>query len=163
MKDSILKRIMNAVYMIISTIVIAAGIAIIVLYLGGIRLYRVRSGSMGEAVPVGSLCFVSTYSAYENIGVGDIISFRLSDDVTVTHRAYKITDDGVITKGDCNQGEDPDPVTSDNYIGKTVFAIPYIGKAFGWLHTVKGKLMLGFSVVIIIISGRFFSYSKQEG
>ena len=162
MKGNIIKRITNAAYIIVSTAVIVTGIAIAVLYLSGIRFYRVRSGSMGDAVPLGSLCFVSTYSAYENVDVGDIISFRLDDDVMVTHRACEITDKGVITKGDCNQGEDPDPVTSENYIGKTIFAIPYLGKAFGWLHTVKGRVMLGLSVVVIIISGNFFKLGKQE-
>jgi signal peptidase len=160
MKNKTLKRIFNGIYITVSTGIIAIGIVVAVLYICGIRFYRVRSGSMGEAVPKGSLCFVSTYSSYENIDAGDIISFRLSDDVTITHRADSITEDGVITKGDCNQGEDPDPVTRDNYIGKTVFAIPGLGMIFGWLNTAKGRIIIVLFVIVIIVSGRLF---RREG
>lgn len=148
--------------MIFSTVVIITGLSIAMLYIGGIRFYRVRSGSMGKAVPKGSLCLVSTYSSYENINTGDIISFRLSDDVLVTHRAEFITADGVVTKGDCNEGKDPDLVTRNNYIGKTVFAIPYLGKLFGWLNTIKGRILIGASVIFIILSGHLFSRENKE-
>ena len=148
--------------MIVSTAVIVTGIIVVVLYLCGIRIFKVRSGSMGEAVPLGSLCFVSTYSSYENISIGDIISFRLGDDVMVTHRAEDITADGVMTKGDCNEGADPDPVTRDNYIGKTVFAIPYLGELLNSLNSLTGRVILVFFVIAIIISGRLFRGSKKE-
>lgn len=162
MKKKTLKRILNGIYITVSTSVITVGFAVAVLYICGIRFYRVRSGSMGEAVPKGSLCFVSTYSSYENIDAGDIISFRLNDDVTITHRAESITKDGVITKGDCNMGKDPDPVTRDNYIGKTIFAIPELGMIFGWLNTVKGRIIIVLFVIFIIVSGRLFRREAES-
>ncbi len=146
----------------ISTAVITVGIILLTAYLCGIRLYHVRSGSMGELLPVGSVCFVSTYSRYENIKAGDVISFRVSEDILVTHRAERITDDGIITKGDRNTNDDPDPVTKDNYIGKTVFAIPRIGRIFGFLHTVRGMLLLGGIVILLVISGMFYSKNNKE-
>ena len=148
--------------MILSTAVIITGMIIAMLYIGGIRFFRVRSGSMGEAVPKGSLCLVSTYSSYENINTGDIISFQLSDDVLVTHRAESITVNGVITKGDCNEEKDPDFVTRNNYIGKTVFAVPHLGELYGWLNTVNGRIFIGISVIFIIISGIFFRRENKE-
>jgi signal peptidase len=116
---------------------------------------------MGELLPIGSVCFVSTYSKYENIKSGDVISFRVSDDMLVTHRAEKIMDNVIITKGDANNAEDPDPVTKENYIGKTVFAIPHIGRLFDSLHTFKGALLLGIIAILLIISGIFYKKNKE--
>ncbi|SHM81165.1 signal peptidase, endoplasmic reticulum-type [Ruminococcus flavefaciens] len=155
-----IRKIFNTLYEIISTVIITVGIILAIVYLCGIRLYHVKSGSMRELLPVGSVCFVNTYSKYEDIKAGDVISFRVSNDMLVTHRAEKITDNGIITKGDSNITEDPDLVTKENYIGKTVFAIPYIGRIFGSLHTFKGLFMLGIIAVLLIISGIF--YKKKE-
>lgn len=156
-----IKKIFNTLYEIISTTIITFGIILAIVYLCGIRLYHVKSGSMGELLPIGSVCFVSTYSKYENIKAGDVISFRVSDDMLVTHRAEKITDNVIITKGDANNAEDPDPVTKENYIGKTVFAIPHIGRLFDSLHTFKGALLLGIIAILLIISGIFYKKNKE--
>lgn len=156
-----IKKIFNTLYEIISTTIITVGIILAMVYLCGIRLYHVKSGSMGELLPIGSVCFVSTYSKYENIKAGDVISFRVSDDMLVTHRAEKITDNVIITKGDANNAEDPDPVTKENYIGKTVFAIPHIGRLFDSLHTFKGALLLGIIAILLIISGIFYKKNKE--
>jgi signal peptidase len=156
-----IKKIFNTLYEIISTTIITFGIILAIVYLCGIRLYHVKSGSMGELLPIGSVCFVSTYSKYENIKAGDVISFRVSDDMLVTHRAEKIMDNVIITKGDANNAEDPDPVTKENYIGKTVFAIPHIGRLFDSLHTFKGALLLGIIAILLIISGIFYKKNKE--
>lgn len=156
-----IKKIFNTLYEIISTTIITVGIILAMVYLCGIRLYHVKSGSMGELIPIESVCFVSTYSKYENIKSGDVISFRVSDDMLVTHRAEKITDNVIITKGDANNAEDPDPVTKENYIGKTVFAIPHIGRLFDSLHTFKGALLLGIIAILLIISGIFYKKNKE--
>lgn len=111
---------------------------------------------MGELLPIGSVCFVSTYSRYEDIEAGDVISFRVSDDMLVTHRAEKITDNGIITKGDANNTEDPDLVTKDNYIGKTVFAIPHIGRIFGFFRTIAGKILIAVMFLLLLIMGRIY-------
>ena len=156
------QKIFNTLYEIISTTVITVGIILVKVYLFGIRLYQVRSGSMGELLPVGSICFVSTYSRYEDIEAGDVISFRVSEDIFVTHRAESITDEGIITKGDMNQNNDPDPVTRGNYIGKTIFAIPHIGRIFGFLHTFRGMLLLGGILILFVISGIFYNKKDKE-
>ena len=154
------KKIFNKVYEILSTAVITIGVLLLITYLCGIRLYHVKSDSMGEFLPAGSVCFVSTYSKKKKKKTGDVISFSVSDDMLVTHRAEKIMDNGIITKGDANNTEDPDLVTKENYIGKTVFAIPRIGRIFGFLHTLRGMLLLGIISVLLIISGIF--YKKKD-
>ncbi|MCR5730664.1 MAG: signal peptidase I [Ruminococcus sp.] len=150
------RKIFNTIYKVISTVIIIIGAIMLILYLCGIRLYHIKSGSMGELLPVGSVCFVSTYSKYEDINAGDIISFRVSDNTFVTHRAEMITDSGIITKGDENNTNDPDPVTKDNYIGKTIFAIPHLGVFFGYFRTMGGMIVLGITVIMLIVSGLFY-------
>lgn len=156
-----IKKILNLIYVVISTAVITLGIILVILYICGIRLYHVQSGSMGELLPVGSVCFVSTYSKYENIETGDVISFRVSNDMRVTHRAIRVTAEGIYTQGDMNDNPDPDPVTKENYIGKTVFALPYVGKLLGFAHTVKGKIAIGLGIVILLILGKFYKTKEN--
>lgn len=149
------KKSIFLVYQILSSAVIILGILLAVLYLFGIRLYHVQSGSMGELLPVGSMCFVSTYSKFEDISPGDVISFRVGDDLRVTHRAIAVTNEGITTQGDMNEDPDPDPVTEQNYLGKTVFALPYAGKALGFVHTLKGKITVGISIVLLLLLGMY--------
>ena len=157
-----IRKIFNTVYEIVSTAVIVVGVLLAVLYLCGIRLYHVKSGSMGELLPVGCVCFVSTYSDFDSISVGDVISFQVSEDMLVTHRAINITDEGITTRGDMNQNPDPNPVTRENYIGKTVFAVPYIGFLLAWVHTTKGLIILSMSATILFIMGFFYQSEPQR-
>ncbi|MBR4628599.1 MAG: signal peptidase I [Ruminococcus sp.] len=156
-----IKKVFNTVYIVISTAVITVGVILVVLLLCGIRLYSVQSGSMGELLPVGSVCFVSTYSKYENIEYGDVISFRVSDGMRVTHRVVKVTAEGVYTQGDMNKEQDPDPVTKENYIGKTVFALPYLGAALGFFHTLWGKIAICFGILLLVIAGVFYKKTSE--
>ena len=143
-------------YRIISTAVIVIGVIFALLYIGGIRLYQVRSGSMDDLFSVGSVCFVSTYSSYDSITSGDVISFYVDDDTRVTHRATSVTAEGIITKGDMNENPDPAPVTRENYIGKTVFALPYGGEVIGFMQSVQGKTAIAAGIVLLILLGLYY-------
>ena len=142
--------------------IIAAAAVFAVMYLCGIRLYSVKSGSMGKAIPKGSLCAVSTYSSFDKISVGDIISFSAGDDVRVTHRAVSVGKDGITTKGDENDTVDPDPVTKKNYIGKTVFSVPHIGTALAKLSTAAGRIILAAAGLAMVILGVFYSRYRED-
>ena len=150
-----IKKAIYFIYQVISTAVIMLGLILAVLYLCGIRLYHVKSGSMGELLPIGSVCFVSTYSNYDDISFGDVISFQI-DDVKVTHRAIKVTAEGIYTQGDMNETAETDPVTKENYIGKTVFALPYAGEFLGFVQTMEGKIAIGFGFLLLILLGIYY-------
>lgn len=157
-EKNIIRNVYNIFYRIISTAVIVLAVILFLLYMCGIRLYHVKSGSMGELLPVGSVCFVSTYSKYDDITEGDVISFSVNSDMMVTHRAISVTEDGIITQGDMNNTPDPDYVTRDNYIGKTVFAVPYIGKAFAFFNTRKGIIVIAGVVLLMFITGAIYKH-----
>ncbi len=95
---------------------------------------------MEPAIPVHSICFVNENIPLENIESGEVISFRIGDNMLVTHRVTEIHDNEYTTKGDANNTEDAAPVTAENYIGKTVFVIPKAGIAVLYLHTRHGKI-----------------------
>ena len=155
-----IKRVLFAVYEVVSTVLITLGSIIAILYLCGLRFYYVKTGSMGELLPVGSVCVVSTYSRYENIKTGDVISFRVNDGMLATHRAIKITENGIITQGDANNTADPAPVTKENYIGKTVFAVPKLGVLFSFVHSFAGKTVIVGAIAVLVILG--WIYKEKE-
>ena len=110
---------------------------------------------MGDVIPFESICFVNHNINYETIQVNDIIAFRYGE-MLVTHRVVAITDDGMITQGDSNESKDLTPVTKENYIGKTVFAIPNLGYFLTWAFTLRGKYILIGIAFFIFIAGFFY-------
>ena len=97
--------------------------------IGRYSLFRVVTGSMEPAIPVGSL-LVSEKVDIEEIQIGDIVNFRSKDmgmlGVTITHRVVQIFDienDQIYleTKGDANPYSDGRLVDQQNLIGKTVY------------------------------------------
>lgn len=106
---------------------------------GGTSLFRVVTGSMEPAIPVGSV-LVARDTDIEQIDVDDMVCFHSripgSSGVVVTHRVVGIyTDsDGTLclrTKGDANLSVDAEPVTQDNLIGRVIW------------HTGDGSKMAG--------------------
>ena len=134
--------------------IIAAAAAFVLLMLLGIYPYAVRTGSMEPTIPAGSICFVNQRTAFADVQKDDIIVFRM-DEIIVTHRAVKIHPDGITTRGDANTIEDAAKTTSANYIGKTIFWIPGIGKLFLFMQTKKGKIM-GIAMIFLFTSMIFY-------
>lgn len=155
------RKVFNRVYEIISTVIITLAVLFAVLLISGIRMYRVRSGSMGDLLPVDSVCFVSSYSGFDSIKPGDIVAFRVGDDLLVTHRVIRVTDEGLFTQGDENDIPDPDPVTRENYIGKTVFAVSRFGALLGVFSETKGRIILGICLLIVVAAGFFYRRNKE--
>ncbi|MBR1592136.1 MAG: signal peptidase I [Ruminococcus sp.] len=149
-----MKRVIINILKIINHMVqftlIGIALTAIVLWLIGIRPYIVRSGSMEPTIMTGSVCFVNHNTKFEEIQENDIIAFELGGGTMVTHRAVKISPDGIITKGDNNNTEDGIPVTAGNFIGKTVYWIPNLGIWIMRLKSVPGIVMLVTFVIFLI-------------
>lgn len=133
-----------------------------VMYPLGIRPYIVMSGSMEPEIHTGSVCLVNTKVPYTDIEEGDIVTFDHGMEIPVTHRVLRITEDGMETKGDANDTSDGITTREDNYIGKTFFSIPYAGYAFHFLHTKRGKILMGtFAVILIILTNICCSLDEE--
>jgi len=100
----------------------------------------------------------------KDIEVGDAILFRephIEEEARICHRVIdtKEIDSQLFfqTKGDANQYPDSDPVSSQNFIGKTISYIPNVGKIayLSRLHETAiifmgRKVSLAFLFIIVI-------------
>ena len=136
--------------------VLAAAAAL--LYIAGFKLYIVRSGSMEPQIKTGSVVIVSAHQNIDDIKVGDVICFKASGDIIVSHRAISIKDEGIETKGDANSVSDGITVTNDNYIGKVAASIPYVGYMLAFIKKPQTIIIL----ITIILMLTIISYLRKE-
>lgn len=144
-----IKKIWN----IITTIIMIAMVLLAGVFFAprvfGITPMAVLSGSMEPNFHVGSLVFVKE-TDMSNVEVGDPITFKLSEDTLVTHRAIEITEKGIKTQGDANNSEDGSLVNKSNFVGKAYdFSIPMLGYLAVYINSPAGIIVL---VTIVLIS-----------
>jgi len=154
----IIKKLIN----VLTTLIIIFGCFFLILYVCGIIPYVVLSGSMEPTIETGSLCFINKHTNINSIKEKDIIAFKLKDGTLVTHRAVKVTNKDITTKGDNNKNADSNKVTTENYIGKNIFWIPKIGYVVKVLQSPKGIIIMITVVVLLLVSGFLFGEDKKK-
>lgn len=105
------------------------------------RIFIVESGSMGEAVPTGSLIMTWQQKTYQ---VGQVVTFMggTADGTPVTHRIVEIDDDGyLITQGDANEEPDYHRTKSEDVVGRVRVVIPKVGYAVAPIQQKLGELV----------------------
>ncbi|MFM9327638.1 signal peptidase I SipW [Paenibacillus mesotrionivorans] len=133
----------------------------------GHQLKTVLSGSMEPKIQTGSIIAVKPGGDMTQLREGQIITFRQVKNaatILVTHRIVKAVplvtgQTQYVTKGDNNDGPDPEPVLSDNvtavYSG---FTVPYAGYFLDFARSksgtalmmiLPGLLLLGYSILNI--------------
>jgi signal peptidase len=149
--------------------------------------YIVISDSMIPTLNTGDIALLENDndirgSSFVNLNLGDIIVFEVSPDArefegekrTIIHRVEEIVFDSdgqrvIRTKGDANpssiQGVDY-PITEDNYVGKVVHVIPYLGLFLMYLNllvqiVVQPLFYLAIGAVIGTIL--FLEYQNKRG
>lgn len=161
-----MKRIKGA-FNVLSNVIffLAVTVIAVVLLLGvcGIRPYITISGSMEPSIRTGSVCFVNTKAEYDEIQEGDVIAFETSTGKKVTHRVISISEKGMETKGDANAVSDGISTTPENFFGKTVFSVPYIGYIL--IHLRQPKNIAIVIVILLAIMACNFADSifKRKG
>lgn len=140
------------------------------------RLYIVKSDSMKGEFETGDLIFVSTKVDYNNLLVGDIITFISPNPESfgeiITHKIKDVEKENgkatYNTFGVATGIVDGASVNSDLILGKYTFKIPKIGYFFNFLKTPLGYiliillpflLIIGFNVVRIV---RLFKTEKPN-
>lgn len=157
-----LKKIFNFIGNVIFYCFLAVVIVAVVMLACGLRPYITMSGSMEPEIHTGSVCIVNTKADYENIQVGDIIAFKLSSGGLVTHRVISITEDGMETKGDANEVSDGISTTSENFHGKTLFSIPYVGYGIKALQEPQNVAIALVIIVAIFIMGQIGDRESKD-
>lgn len=137
------------------TICIVAGVCIVILlsvWLSGLRLCVIQSGSMEPTIPTYSVCLVTTQVDYDDLSVGDIVVYtRRSDGQQIVHRIVDMTDTGAITRGDANQTDDGVSVTPDNLYAQYIAHIPCGGRIINAIRTPTGCAVIAAIVAVLII------------
>ena len=137
------------------------------------RLFVIQSGSMSPALTPASLALVfptplqkrllSPLTSTPNYFPGDIISYRTGRQV-ITHRVISVNDSTLPvtyqTQGDANAAPDPNPVSEGQILGRTVFAIPYLGYLAGFAQKPSGFIFLVIVPATIIIYEELKSIKK---
>lgn len=129
------------------------------------RLYAVQTGSMGQAVPKGSLVLVRRSG--NPLAPGTVASYRhpQNDKMVITHRVigYDAKHGQYMFKGDSNQSADL-PVPISRIIGTVDHRIRYLGYVCTFLKTPVGLLVgiyLPASLIIIYEISRL-AYLKKS-
>ena len=118
-------------------------------YILGYRALNVLTGSMEPTIKQGSLVFIKDVP-YEDLQIDDVICFRPNNgNSKVTHRIVeKDENDEFITKGDANNASDVGTVSKDEFEGKVVLKISYIGSI---LYFLKSNLIITIIIACIIL------------
>jgi signal peptidase len=147
--SGILKILSFAVY-----IIIAAMIAIAAPMLFGYHPAAVLSGSMEPVYPMGSIIYYKA-AEFDDINIGDAVTFRLGGEILATHRILEKDSENqsFTTKGDNNPSKDINPLPYSKIAGKsTDFNIQYAGyftnmiKNWRVITVFAGILLLGMFV-----------------
>lgn len=132
-----MRRIGKGVRYLLTGLLILLVAGMLLMRLLGVQAYRVLSGSMEPAYPTGSILYVKKLGQ-EALRAGDVITFRLTEGVTATHRIIEVLGSGdevrYRTKGDANDVADGGAVPRENVLGRPVFMIPYIGYATAYIQ-----------------------------
>lgn len=147
----ILSKIGKGIINIIFYPFLAAIVAVLILFLCGIRPYITMSGSMEPEIQTGSICFVNTRAKYEDIQEGNVIAYEIPNGGLVTHRVISISEAGMETKGDANAVSDGITTTPNNFHGKTVFSVPRVGYVLKYLQQPQGVAIILIAVVGIMV------------
>lgn len=121
----------------------------------GIEIYTMLSSSMEPAYRLGSVIYVAEAEISE-LQIGDVITFRVDDDITVTHRIVGVSPDAhhpadfcFQTKGDANDFPDGELVEAERVVGKAIFTIPYLGFFSDFVRTEYG---FGICTVVVLLA-----------
>lgn len=123
----VVRTLLKGVLKGVVTVAAVYAAALFLLMIFGIKPYIVISGSMEPDIRTGSLCLVNSRVAFDSIVEGDVIAFETAGGGMVTHRVVGIYDQKMETKGDANDVSDGCTTTPDNFRGKTLFSVPYLG------------------------------------
>lgn len=131
--------------------VLVAGLALLVVpRVAGVPALVVTSGSMGSAVPTGSVVLVRPEPS-ARVRVGDVLLMR-EDATMVLHRVVERTDAmSVRTKGDANPTADPNPYRLGATAYVAVADIPWLGYAIGALRSPAGLVVLAVLVLLAVL------------
>ena len=137
------------------------GLAVVLtVWLSGIRALTVESGSMGSALPVGSLAVTRPVPAAV-LSPGDVVSISGPEGERVTHRVLSVDRPhagspsvSLVLKGDANTVPDPDPVSVQS-ADRLVVTVPHAGFVADAMTSGPALIVLGSTALILLLRRRW--------
>lgn len=133
-------------------------------YVMGPFFFDVISGSMVPALHIGDLVVID-HAPFSSLQVGDIIVFHMPEygggcgNELIVHRIVAIEPQGITTKGDANPIPDEPTywpyVTAGCYVGQVVDVVPYMGTAFGMLHSLDAVALVVLVLAVVLFADYF--------
>lgn len=152
-----IKKIWNTITSILVAVVVLLAIALWGVQLLGVDVFVVQSGSMEPEIRTGSVVYVTAVEE-DDLEVGDVITFQLTETVKGTHQIIEILgkEEGTgklmfRTKGTANEHADEGYVTIDEVVGKVRFSLPYVGYAIAYIQQPPGSYVLFAGVALILL------------
>lgn len=162
----VLKAICNILTgILIAALLVLAGTFFLPKILGGQSL-AVLSGSMEPGIPVGSIVVAMPVDA-SDLQVGDVVTYKLTEDTLVTHRVVEINaeEQTITTKGDANEVNDSNPVPYENVVGRVKFHLPYAGYISIYIRTplgIAGICAVVFVMIILLYLPELFKPEEKK-
>lgn len=120
----------------------------------GLKPLIFSSGSMGPAIPTGSLA-LALPAAVSDVSPGEVVSVVSSDGTRITHRVVSADPSmGLVLKGDANAVADLQPYTGAA-VDRILFSIPSLGYVASWLAS-PWVFLLGGLLCAYLIYVAFF-------
>lgn len=163
---NLINRVGNVILIFLILLIILSGYSIIhakknpreIPSVLGFRVMKVLSGSMRPLLQPGDM-IISREISPEKIRIGDVITYKINKNTLVTHRVIEVIKQGeellYKTKGDANNIEDRDIVTSEQVIGTLTLNIPKGGYIIDLIRSPKGFLILIILPIILLIIEEF--------
>ena len=154
--NSKLKKALKIASNSLLTVVIILAILLVGVRIFGIDILTVLSPSMEPKYPTGSLIYLVDVDP-ARLEVDDVITYRISEKATATHRIKEIIpdeDDSSIvrfrTKGDNNDNYDGSLVEFEQVEGKVIFCIPLLGHLAMYIRRPPGLYVaIGTALAIV--------------
>ena len=155
--NAALKRILKLTSNVLLVLVVVLAILLVGVRVAGIDVLTVLSPSMEPEYPTGALIYLVDVDPAK-LEVEDVITYRISEKTTATHRIKEIIpdeDDPSIvrfrTKGDNNDDYDGSLVEFAQVEGKVIFCIPHLGYLAMYIQRPPGLYVaIGTALAIIL-------------
>jgi signal peptidase len=156
-RTAVWRRVVSWVMTVVVLALLALGVVLAVIpALHGGKALNVLTGSMEPTLTPGDMAIVYPVSGFEDIEVGDIVTFMPNpDDPTlITHRAvgWGQSADGettLITRGDAN-GANDDPVREKQVRAKMAYSVPWVGNVLQYSDFGKPMILVVAAIALIV-------------
>lgn len=116
----------------------------------GREVFVIRGASMSPTIPLGS-AIIAARTPADRIVVGDVVTFRATNGVVVTHRVVEaVVDEGehlFRTKGDANVTVDPFFVPEGALVGVVEATLPMAGFVMAMMAQPSGFISLAAGLI----------------